>query len=105
MSSSSMLSAVSPAMTECVPQELLPIMPPSVQRLWVAGSGPNVRSYLFAALRNSSSTIPGSTRARFASASSSTRRFMYLEKSKSTPSLTDCPGMPVPPPRAKTGAP
>ena len=40
--SSSTLSTVLPASSECVPQELLPIMPPSVQRLCVDGSGPNV---------------------------------------------------------------
>ena len=39
-SSSSMLSTVLPDMIECTPQELLPIMPPKVQWLWVAGSGP-----------------------------------------------------------------
>ena len=37
-----MLSTVLPASSECVPQELLPIIPPSVQRLCVEGSGPNV---------------------------------------------------------------
>ena len=41
-SSSSTLSTVLPASSECVPQELLPIIPPSVHRLWVDGSGPNV---------------------------------------------------------------
>src|SRR5947199_10310032 len=44
MSSDSTLSAVAPATIECTPQELLPSMPPSVQRLCVAGSGPYVRS-------------------------------------------------------------
>ena len=39
-SSSRTLSAVVPQATECEPQELLPIMPPRVQRLWVEGSGP-----------------------------------------------------------------
>ena len=38
-----MLSSVLPAMTEWTPQELLPIMPPRVQRSWVAGSGAKVR--------------------------------------------------------------
>ena len=37
-----MLSTVLPASSECVPHELLPIMPPSVQRLCVDGSGPKV---------------------------------------------------------------
>src|SRR5436190_91701 len=30
------------AMIEWTPQELLPVMPPSVHQAWVAGSGPNV---------------------------------------------------------------
>lgn len=38
-----LVSTVLPQATECVPHELLPIMPPSVQRLWVEGSGPKVR--------------------------------------------------------------
>ena len=38
-----MFSTVLPAITECGPQELLPIMPPSVQRECVAGSGAKVR--------------------------------------------------------------
>jgi len=32
-----MLSDVLPAITECTPQELLPMLPPIVQRFWVAG--------------------------------------------------------------------
>ena len=52
-----------PAIIECTPQVLLPIMPPSVQWSCVAGSGPKVRWYRSAASRSASSTIPGSTRA------------------------------------------
>src|SRR6266702_3097197 len=51
MSSDSTLSSVLPAITECTPQELLPIMPPRVQRSCVAGSGPKVRRCFSAALR------------------------------------------------------
>src|ERR1700691_5459689 len=58
-----MLSSVLPAMTECTPQELLPIMPPRVQRSWVAGSGAKVRWCFSAAARRVSSTTPGCTRA------------------------------------------
>ncbi len=42
--SSRTLSAVVPQATECAPHELLPIMPPSVQRLWVDGSGPKAQA-------------------------------------------------------------
>jgi len=44
---------------------LLPIIPPSVLRLCVAGSGPKVRACLPAAFRSSSNTMPGCTRAYF----------------------------------------
>ena len=40
--SSWMLSTVLPAISEWVPQELFPIIPPSVQRLCVEGSGAHV---------------------------------------------------------------
>ena len=42
MRSSSTLSTVLPPSRECVPQELLPIIPPMVQRLCVEGSGAKV---------------------------------------------------------------
>ena len=42
-SSAWMLSTVLPPISAWTPHELLPIMPPSVQRLCVAGSGANVR--------------------------------------------------------------
>jgi hypothetical protein len=38
-----MFSTVFPAITECGPHELLPIIPPIVQRECVAGSGAKVR--------------------------------------------------------------
>ena len=57
------LSTVLPASSECVPQELLPIMPPRLQRLCVDGSGPNVRPCASARPRSVSSTTPGCTRA------------------------------------------
>jgi hypothetical protein len=100
-----MLSAVTPAMIECVPQELLPIIPPIVQRLWVAGSGPNVKVCFSAASLNQSRTTPGWARAVRRSGSSSRISFMYFEKSKITASLTVCPASPVPHPRAPIGAP
>ena len=65
ISSSSMLSTVLPAISPCTPQELLPIIPPSVQCVCVAGSGPKVSLCFSAALRRSSRMMPGSTRANF----------------------------------------
>src|SRR6185437_1859055 len=100
-----MLSAVTPAMIEWVPHELLPIMPPSVQRLCVAGSGPKVSPYSSAASRSRSSTSPGCTRAKRRSGSSSTSSCMYFEKSSITASFTVWPASPVPHPRAPIGAP
>ena len=42
-SSACTLSTVLPPISACTPHELLPIMPPSVHRLCVAGSGAKVR--------------------------------------------------------------
>src|SRR5919197_6386325 len=100
-----MLSAVTPAMIECVPQELFPIMPPSVQRECVAGSGPKVSLCSSAASRSWSQITPGSTRARRSSGSRETISFRYFEKSIRTALLTVWPARPVPQPRPKTGAP
>ena len=58
-----MLSSVLPAITECTPHELLPIIPPSVHQRCVAGSGANVRLCVSASSRRRSSTTPGCTRA------------------------------------------
>ena len=75
------------AAVECVlPQELLPIMPPSVHRLWVAGSGANVRPVLrcVAQLVEHDARLDPSG---FGAGSSSTMRFIYLPKSKTTATL------------------
>src|SRR6266568_3660036 len=104
-SSATTLSAVRPQATECEPHELLPTMPPSVQRLWVDGSGPTSRPWAAAARRRSSRTRPGSTRARRRSGSSSTIRFRCREQSTTTPRPTACPPMLVPPPRKVSGTP
>ncbi len=61
-SSASTLSLIRPAICACIPQELLPSIPPIVQWSWVAGSGPTVSPCTRAASRTRSSTIPGSTR-------------------------------------------
>ena len=58
-----MFCAVVPHTTEWEPQALLPTIPPSVQRLWVEGSGPTRNPYGAATVLRSSSTTPGSTTA------------------------------------------
>jgi hypothetical protein len=92
-------------MTEWTPQELLPIIPPSVQWLWVAGSGPKVRPCRQACRRSVSSTQPGCTRARRLPGSSSSTRPTCFDQSTTTATLQVCPARPVPPPRESTGAP
>lgn len=94
-----------PQATEWEPQELLPIIPPSVQRLWVDGSGPNRSPCGAAACCNRSRTSPGWTTAVRASESIPTSRFMCRVKSSTTPVPVACPAMDVPPPRATTGTP
>ncbi len=100
-----MFSSVLPAICACMPQELLPIIPPSVLWVCVAGSGPNHRPYGAAAARRSSSTMPGSTRAQPSSALISSTRLRYLEQSSTTATLQHSPASDVPPPRARIGAP
>ena len=87
-------------MTECVPQELLPIIPPSVQWLWVDGSGPKVRPCCLgrvaqvvehaARLHAREACGPGRARAS---------RCRYFEKSMTTATLQHWPARLVPPPR------
>src|SRR6266704_2873522 len=50
-------------MIECTPHELLPIIPPRVQRSCEAGSGAKVKWCFSAALRRWSRITPGCTRA------------------------------------------
>src|SRR5208283_5056357 len=94
-----------PAICAWTPHELLPIMPPRVQYLWVAGSGPNVRPYLPAALRRSSRTQPGRTRAILRTASISRISLTYLLQSSTIAVLQHCPARLVPAPRERMGAP
>ena len=98
-------SAVVPQATECEPHELLPIIPPSVQRLCVEGSGPKRRPCGAAASWRRSSTSPGWTTAVPASGSRDSSRFMCRVKSRTTPVPVACPAIEVPPPRATTGTP
>ncbi|CAM5670428.1 hypothetical protein SFUMM280S_01902 [Streptomyces fumanus] len=104
-SSSRALSAVVPQATECEPHALLPIMPPSVQRLWVEGSGPKRRPCGAAASWSRSSTSPGCTTAVRAAGSRASSRFMCRVKSSTTPVPVACPAIEVPPPRGTTGTP
>ena len=100
-----MLSTVFPASNEWVPQELFPIMPPSVQRLCVDGSGPKVSCRASARLLSESRTTPGSTRANRRSGSISRIRFMYFVKSSTTATLQHWPARLVPAPLGSTGTP
>jgi hypothetical protein len=81
----------------------LAIMPPTVARLAVEMSGakrsPSWRSAAF----NSSSTMPGSTRAQRSAAFTSRRRLRYFDVSTMTPLPMACPACDVPPPRIVSG--
>ncbi len=98
-----MLSTTLPVRCAVAPQELLPIIPPSVQFMWVAGSGPNRRPCCPSWSLSTSSTIPGSTTAVRASGSTSTRRWQYLDQSMTTAVLVHWPARLVPPPRDSSG--
>ncbi|CAM5485426.1 hypothetical protein SGLAM104S_08801 [Streptomyces glaucescens] len=103
--SSRTLSAVVPQATEWEPQELLPIIPPRVQRLCVDGSGPKRSPCGAAASWSRSRTSPGWTTAVRAPGSRASTRFMCRVKSSTTPVPVACPAIDVPPPRATTGTP
>ena len=78
-------------------------MPPSVQRAWVDGSGPNRSPYGAAARCRSARITPGWTTAVRASGSSDTSRFIAREKSSTMPVETALPAHEVPAPRATSG--
>ncbi|MDH6609171.1 hypothetical protein M2164_004806 [Streptomyces sp. SAI-208] len=99
------LSAVVPHATECDPQELFPIIPPSVHRPCVEGSGPNRSPCGAAASWSRSRTSPGCTTAVRLAGSRDSSLFMCRVKSSTTPVPVACPAMEVPPPRATTGTP
>ena len=104
-SSASTWSIVMPYRTDWLPAELLPIIPPSVARLLVEVSGPNVSPCRAAARFSCSCTTPGWTRARRASASIARILFMCREKSMTTARPTVCPARLVPAPLGRTGTP
>lgn len=76
-----------------------------MQREWVEGSGPNRNPYRATARCRSAWTRPGSTTAQALSGSTSTTRFMYRLKSRTTPAPMALPATEVPAPRAVTGTP
>ncbi|MCI0686591.1 MAG: hypothetical protein L0Y54_05055 [Sporichthyaceae bacterium] len=92
-----------PQATECAPQALLPIIPPIVHRVLVAGSGPKVRPCSPAARLSWSSTTPGCTLAVRAAGSRSRIRFRYLDVSITRPVPVAWPATLVPAPRTTIG--
>jgi hypothetical protein len=90
--------------TEWMPQESLPLIPPRVFHWCVAGSGANISPDWLAASRRSSRTQPGCTRPNRRAVSISSTRRMYFEQSITAATLHVCPAMLVPPPRAMIGA-
>jgi hypothetical protein len=99
------LSAVLPYACAEAPQELLPIMPPRAQWLWVDGFGPNISPQAASCRLRSSSTMPGSTTQVRACGSTDTRPSQYLVQSTTTAVFVHCPARLVPPPRDSSGAP
>ena len=95
-----------PAITEWMPQELLPIMPPKVAYSWVEVSGAKVSSCRLSVRFASWSRItPGCTRAILRSGSISTISRMYFDVSITTATLVVSPERLVAQPRGSTGAP
>src|SRR5579875_3708214 len=87
------------------PQELLPAMPPMVQRACVEGSTGKKRPCGFSAALRWVRTSPGSTSAVPAAASIARMRRRCLLQSMTSARLTVWPHWLVPPPRASTGTP
>ncbi len=96
---------VLPYTTEWEPQELLPIAPPTLERLAVAGSGVKYSPVLRSSWLSCSSTMPGCTRAHRSSVLTSSTLFMYLDMSMTMARPTVCPARLVPPPLGSTGTP
>src|SRR5690349_16843684 len=88
-----------------MPQELLPTLPPIVQRECDDGSGPKIRPVLPVCLFSCSLMTPGSAVTSCLFVSTSPIPVRYLEKSITTATLTVSPERLVPPPRLSTGAP
>src|SRR4051794_11164708 len=100
-----MLSTTLPVRCAVAPHELLPIIPPSVQLGWVAGSGPYRSPCCSSCLLSTSSTIPGSTTQVRLAGSTEISRLQYFAQSIITAVFVHCPARLVPPPRETRGAP
>src|SRR6185312_7853950 len=87
-----------------MPQELLPMLPPTVQRECDDGSGPNTRFFVPVCSLSCSLMTPVSQVIRFPATSTFPIPVRYLEKSMMTALFTVSPERLVPPPRQVTGA-
>jgi hypothetical protein len=83
----------------------LPIIPPSVARFWVDGSGPNRSPWGRAAACSELITTPGSTTAVRASGSISPMAVRCVDVSTTIPGPIALPATDVPPPRSVSGVP
>src|SRR3954470_20584736 len=91
---------------EWMPQELLPMLPPIVQRECVDGSGPKISPACSPVLTFTFSLIaPGWQRTVRCSRSPSPIQVRYFEPSITIARLTVSPDRLVPPPRLTIGAP
>src|SRR5690348_7110962 len=89
-----------------MPHELLPMLPPIVQREWVDGSGPKISPACSPVLTLPCSLIaPGWQRTVRVSRSTSPIHVRYLDVSMTIARLTVSPERLVPPPRLTIGAP
>ncbi len=100
-----MFCAVVPQRTEWEPHASFPIIPPTVHRSCVDGSGPTRRPWRAAATFTSSSTVPGRTVAVIPTGSKSRIPAMWRETSRTRPVPIALPAMLVPAPRIVTGTP
>ena len=87
------------------PHELLPTIPPTMQRFEVEVSGPNISPCGRSSRLSSSRTTPGSTRASRRSTSIDSTRFKKRPVSTMSPGPTACPERLVPAVRAVSGIP
>ena len=90
------LSRVTPYFIEVLPEELLPTIPPIIQRLDVEVLGPKNSWYGFRKTFKESLTIPGSSVIVFNVSSKEIILVKCLETSTTIPSPTHCPAREVP---------
>ncbi len=98
-----MLSALRPYPSARGPQALFPIMPPTVQRFEVDGSGPYRQPCGLTSFCSMACTTPGSMTAVPASMSTESTLFRYREVSITSPGPTALPAQEVPAPRPVIG--